>query len=80
MQPEAALTTLNSAISGLRGAETGSFHHGGSLRPERLGTGALAFYKPGAAPAIGKKGGTVRRITGRQPAGGTAGHSCRTGI
>lgn len=60
IQPEAALTTLNSAMA-LRGAETGSFTTVDLcvLRGEEA-----AFYKFGAAPSYLKKGGVVRRISG----------------
>lgn len=58
--PEAALTTLNSAMA-LRGAETGSFTTVDLciLRGDRA-----AFYKYGAAPSYLKKNGIVRRVTG----------------
>lgn len=60
--PEAALKTLNSAMS-LRGAETGSFTTV-DLCVYDPGTREAAFYKFGAAPSYLKKGGVVRRITG----------------
>ena len=62
IEPEAALKTLNAAMS-LRSAETGSFTTIDLLtcRPD---TGEAAFYKFGAAPSYLKKGGIVRRITG----------------
>ena len=70
--PEAALKTLNSAMS-LRGAETGSFTTI-DLCTCSPATGELVFYKFGAAPSYLKKGGTVRRITGGSlPAGLRAG-------
>lgn len=66
--PEAAMKTLNSAMA-LRGAETGSFTTI-DLCVFKPATGALEFYKYGAAPSYLKKGGTVRRITGASlPAG-----------
>ena len=66
--PEAALKTLNSAMA-LRGAETGSFTTI-DLCVFDPGAGEAAFYKFGAAPSYLKKGGAVRRITGRSlPAG-----------
>lgn len=40
IQPEAALTTLNSAMA-LRGAETGQLHHCGSVRAPRRRGGVL---------------------------------------
>lgn len=58
--PEAALTTLNSAMA-LRGAETGSFT---TVDLCVLKGDEAAFYKFGAAPSYLKKNGTVRRITG----------------
>ena len=60
IQPEAALTTLNSAMA-LRGAETGSFT---TVDLCVLRGGEAAFYKFGAAPSYLKKGGSVRRISG----------------
>ena len=60
--PEAALKTLNSAMS-LRGADSGSFTTVDLCvydpTPEEA-----AFYKCGAAPSYIKRGGIVRRITG----------------
>ena len=58
--PEAALTTLNSAMA-LRGAETGSFT---TVDLCVLRGDEAAFYKFGAAPSYLKKNGSVRRITG----------------
>ena len=60
ISPEAALTTLNSAMA-LRGAETGSFTTVDLcvLRGEEA-----SFYKFGAAPSYLKKNGAVRRISG----------------
>ena len=58
--PEAALTTLNSAMA-LRGAETGSFT---TVDLCILRGDEAAFYKFGAAPSYLKKNGAVRRITG----------------
>lgn len=51
IQPEAALTTLNSAMA-LRGAETGSFT---TVDLCVLRGGEAAFYKFGAAPSYLKK-------------------------
>ena len=78
IQPEAALTTLNSAMA-LRGAETGSFT---TVDLCVLRGGEAAFYKFGAAPSYLKKGGSVRRISRRpgphhRDAG--AGELCRDG-
>ena len=68
IEPEAALKTLNSAMA-LRGAETGSFTTI-DLCVFDAASGAVAFYKYGAAPSYLKKGGTVRRVTGGSlPAG-----------
>jgi stage II sporulation protein E len=68
IEPEAALKTLNSAMT-LRGAETGSFTTI-DLCAFDPATGEAAFYKYGAAPSYLKKGGTVRRVTGASlPAG-----------
>lgn len=75
IQPEAALTTLNSAMA-LRGAETGSFT---TVDLCVLKGSEATFYKFGAAPSYLKKNGAVRPDHRQQPAGGTAGHSCRTG-
>ena len=58
--PEAALTTLNSAMA-LRGAETGSFT---TVDLCVLRGDEATFYKFGAAPSYLKKNGSVRRITG----------------
>ena len=60
--PEAALKTLNSAMS-LRGAEGGGFTTVDLCvySPE---AGEASFYKCGAAPSYLKKGGVVRRVTG----------------
>ena len=58
--PEAALTTLNSAMA-LRGAETGSFT---TVDLCILRGDEAAFYKFGAATSYLKKNGAVRRITG----------------
>ena len=60
IQPEAALTTLNSAMA-LRGAETGSFT---TVDLCVLKGSEATFYKFGAAPSYLKKNGAVRRITG----------------
>lgn len=60
--PEAALKTLNSAMS-LRGADTGSFTTV-DLCVYDPGAREAAFYKFGAAPSYLKRGGVVRRITG----------------
>lgn len=60
--PEAALKTLNSAMS-LRGADTGSFTTV-DLCVYDPGDREAAFYKFGAAPSYLKRGGVVRRITG----------------
>ena len=60
--PEAALKTLNSAMS-LRGADTGSFTTV-DLCVYDPGIREAAFYKFGAAPSYLKRGGVVRRITG----------------
>lgn len=66
--PEAALKTLNSAMA-LRGAETGSFTTIDLCVFDSEAEEA-AFYKFGAAPSYLKKGGIVRRITGKSlPAG-----------
>lgn len=66
IQPEAALTTLNSAMA-LRGAETGSFT---TVDLCVVRGGEAFFYKFGAAPSYLKKNGTVRRVTGSSlPAG-----------
>ena len=68
IQPEAALTTLNSAMA-LRGAETGSFTTV-DLCILRGESGEATFYKFGAAPSYLKKGGSVRRVSGSSlPAG-----------
>ena len=60
--PEAALKTLNSAMS-LRGADTGSFTTV-DLCVYDPGAREAAFYKFGAAPSYLKRGGVVRRVTG----------------
>lgn len=60
--PEAALKTLNSAMT-LRGADTGSFTTV-DLCVYDPGAREAAFYKFGAAPSYLKRGGVVRRITG----------------
>ena len=60
--PEAALKTLNSAMS-LRGADTGSFTTVDLCVYDPAAREA-AFYKFGAAPSYLKRGGVVRRITG----------------
>ena len=60
--PEAALKTLNSAMS-LRGADSGTFTTV-DLCVFDPGAKEAAFYKCGAAPSYLKKGGVVRRVTG----------------
>ena len=60
--PEAALKTLNSAMT-LRGADSGSFTTV-DLCVFDPGAGEAAFYKFGAAPSYLKRGGVVRRVTG----------------
>lgn len=60
----------------LRGAETGSFT---TVDLCVLKGSEATFYKFGAAPSYLKKNGAVRPDHRQQPAGGTAGHSCRTG-
>lgn len=60
--PEAALKTLNSAMS-LRGADTGTFTTV-DLCVYDPSAREAAFYKFGAAPSYLKRGGVVRRITG----------------
>lgn len=60
--PEAALKTLNSAMT-LRGADSGTFTTV-DLCVYDPGTREAAFYKCGAAPSYIKRGGVVRRITG----------------
>ena len=68
IQPEAALKTLNTAMT-LRGAETGSFTTV-DLCVFDPGSGEASFYKYGAAPSYLKRGGSVRRVTGSSlPAG-----------
>ncbi len=62
VQPEAALKTLNAALS-LRSEDTGSFSTI-DLLTVRLRSGEAALYKFGAAPTYIKKNGAVRRITG----------------
>ena len=60
--PEAALKTLNSAMS-LRGADSGTFTTV-DLCVYDPSAREAAFYKFGAAPSYIKRGGVVRRITG----------------
>ena len=60
--PEAALKTLNSAMS-LRGADSGVFTTV-DLCVYDPGAREAAFYKCGAAPSYIKRGGVVRRVTG----------------
>lgn len=60
--PEAALKTLNSAMS-LRGADSGAFTTV-DLCVYDPGAREAAFYKCGAAPSYIKRGGVVRRVTG----------------
>lgn len=60
--PEAALKTLNSAMS-LRGADSGAFTTV-DLCVYDPGAKEAAFYKCGAAPSYIKRGGVVRRVTG----------------
>ena len=60
--PEAALKTLNSAMS-LRGADSGVFTTV-DLCVYDPGAREAAFYKCGAAPSYLKRGGVVRRVTG----------------
>ncbi len=60
--PEAALKTLNSAMS-LRGADSGTFTTV-DLCVYDPGAREAAFYKCGAAPSYLKRGGVVRRVTG----------------
>ena len=60
--PEAALKTLNSAMT-LRGADSGAFTTV-DLCVYDPGTQEAAFYKCGAAPSYIKRGGVVRRVTG----------------
>ena len=60
--PEAALKTLNSAMT-LRGADSGTFTTV-DLCVFDPGAKEAAFYKCGAAPSYIKRGGVVRRITG----------------
>ena len=62
IHPEAALKTLNAAMS-LRGEETGSFTTV-DLCTFDEDSGEASFYKYGAAPSYLKRGGVVRRITG----------------
>lgn len=60
--PEAALKTLNSAMS-LRGADSGAFTTV-DLCVYDPGAKEASFYKCGAAPSYLKRGGVVRRVTG----------------
>ncbi len=60
--PEAALKTLNSAMS-LRGADSGVFTTVDLCVYDPAAREA-AFYKCGAAPSYLKRGGVVRRVTG----------------
>lgn len=68
IQPEAALTTLNSAMA-LRGAETGSFTTADLCVIDGSGD-TLTFYKFGAAPSYLKK---------TAPCGASAAPACRWG-
>jgi stage II sporulation protein E len=72
MEPEDALTTLNSALA-LRCQEEGGFTTIDLFRVD-LYTGEAGFYKLGAAPTYVRRGGAVRRVTGcALPAGLGAG-------
>lgn len=75
IQPEAALTTLNSAMA-LRGAETGSFT---TVDLCVLRGGEAAFYKFGAAPSYLKKGGSRPPHQRQQPACRASGQPRRPG-
>lgn len=68
MEPEDALTTLNSALA-LRCEEEGGFTTIDLFRLD-LYTGEAGFYKLGAAPTYVRRKGTVTRVTGSAlPAG-----------
>lgn len=74
MEPEDALSTLNSALA-LRCEEEGGFTTIDLFRLD-LYTGEAGFYKLGAAPTYVRRKGTVTRVTGSAlPAGLTVGES-----
>ena len=73
MEPEDALTTLNSALA-LRCVEDGGFTTIDLFRLD-LYTGEAGFYKLGAAPTYVRRKGAVTRVTGAALPAGLAGGS-----